>query len=83
MDFPLGTTPYDPISGVLEFTGTGVTCGSGDDFVDSPPELPCDIVDMEFYAIAKVAAKEGTRYVPSNTSQTGQMTAHQLTGKRV
>lgn len=58
MGFPLGTTPYDPISGVLELTGTGVTCGSGDDFVDSPPELPCDIVDMELYAIAKVAAKE-------------------------
>ena len=57
--FPLGTTPYDPISGVLERTGTGVTCGSGDDFVDSPPELPCDIVYMELYAIAKVVTKEG------------------------
>ena len=59
MGFPLGTTPYDPISGVLALTGTGVTCGRGDDFVDSPPELPCDIVDMELYALAKVAAKEG------------------------
>ena len=59
MGFPLGTTPYDSISGVLELTGTGGTCGSGDDFVDSPLESPFDIVDIELYAIAKVATKEG------------------------
>lgn len=59
MGFPLGTTPYDPLSDALELAGQGVTCGSGDNFVDSPPELACDIVDMELYAIAKVAAKEG------------------------
>ena len=59
MGFSLGTTPYDPLSDGLVLAGTGVTCGSGDDFVDSPPELTCDIVDMELYAIAKVAAREG------------------------
>ena len=39
--------------------GTGVTCGSGDVFVDITPQLTCDIVDMELFAITKVAAEEG------------------------
>ena len=33
--------------------------GTGDSFVTSPPELECDIVDMEGYAIAKVALANG------------------------
>ena len=36
-----------------------------------------------FMPSLKSPQKRGSRYVPSNISQTGQMTAHQLIGKRV
>ena len=33
-------------------------CGTADKFSDTPPELACDIVDMELYALAKIAWHE-------------------------
>lgn len=54
---PLGTTPFEDDSGVIELGGEGVLLSTGDNFVTSPPALASDIVDMEGYAIAKVCAR--------------------------
>ena len=59
LGFPLGTTPFDPQPDEIMLPETGVVCGTGDDFVHSVPDITCDIVDMELYAIAKVAVREG------------------------
>ena len=50
----LGRTPFDP-TGHIDLGGPGVSLGTGDHFVTTPPELVTDIVDMEAYALAKVA----------------------------
>lgn len=40
----------------------GVICGTGDQFVTSVPELECDIVDMEAFAIAKACFKSNVNF---------------------
>lgn len=54
LGFELGQTPFDT-EGHIRLTGQGVSCGTGDHFVTAPPELMTDLVDMEAYALAKVA----------------------------
>ena len=54
LGFELGHTPFDAISHI-DLGGAGVSLGTGDHFVTTPPELMTDIVDMEAYALAKVA----------------------------
>ena len=54
LGFELGHTPFDSV-GHIDLGGPGVSLSTGDHFVTNPPELPADIVDMEAYAIAKVA----------------------------
>ena len=54
LGFKLGHTPFDTIDHI-DLNGTGVSLGTGDHFVTTPPELITDIVDMEAYALAKVA----------------------------
>jgi len=62
LGFPRGQTPMDEIPGLievptrLEILDKGI-CGSGDRFEVGPPQLECDLVDMEAYAIAKVCQK--------------------------
>ena len=52
LGFPVGQTPYDEVN-EIEF-GEGLTCSTGDDFVEHPVlTIPADVVDMEAYAIAK------------------------------
>ena len=34
-------------------------CGTADRFATSPPDIPCDLVDMELYALAKIADQKG------------------------
>ncbi len=57
--FAYGETPYEDIPAMLRFPrrfphlAHGI-CGSGDTFLQGPPPIPCDIVDMEAYALAKV-----------------------------
>lgn len=57
----LGITPFDPddVGGALSLGVEGVVLSTGDNFVTAPPELASDIVDMEGYAIAKVARQAG------------------------
>jgi len=54
LGFELGHTPFDT-TGDIDLGGPGVSLGTGDHFVTTPPELVTDIVDMEAYALAKVA----------------------------
>ena len=51
----LGQTPFE--DGII-IGEHGIVCGSGDKFATSKPEIACDIVDMEAYAIAKTCLKE-------------------------
>jgi adenosylhomocysteine nucleosidase len=51
----LGQTPFE--DGIL-IGKSGIVCGSGDKFATFKPEIACDIVDMEAYAIAKTCLKE-------------------------
>lgn len=54
---PLGVTPFeDKFQHDLQiFDGSKFTLSTGDNFVTSMPEIKSDFVDMEGYAIAKVA----------------------------
>ena len=54
LGFELGHTPFDT-TGHIDLGGPGVSLGTGDQFVTTTPELVTDIVDMEAYALAKVA----------------------------
>lgn len=64
LGFPKGETPMDDIKGLIEVPTflpdlpKGI-CGTGDRFEVGPPQLDCDLVDMEAYAIAKVCKKMG------------------------
>lgn len=61
LGFPKGQTPLDDIPGMIEFpTVTSLTkgvLGTGDVFELGLPQLKCDLVDMEGYAIAKVCKR--------------------------
>ncbi len=54
----LGHTPFEADSHQIRFSPAPLICGTGDSFADAPPELPCDLVDMELYAIAKICRAE-------------------------
>jgi len=53
LGFDVGQTPFEEDIEIT-FGREGVTCGTGDKFVTSLPNLKTDIVDMEAFAIAKV-----------------------------
>ena len=54
LGFRLGQTPFE--EGV-RIGKRGLVVGSGDSFAVGKPEIECDIVDMEAYAIARVCKK--------------------------
>ncbi|UYL08982.1 5'-nucleosidase [Bdellovibrio sp. SKB1291214] len=68
LGFKVGETPFDPIPGVIDLIPYfselphGV-CSTGDNFETGTPRLPCDLVDMEGYAIAKVCRKMGVQLI--------------------
>jgi adenosylhomocysteine nucleosidase len=53
----LGVTPFEEtdFKGDIKISDSGIILGTGDSFVTSKPELESHLVDMEGYAIAKVA----------------------------
>jgi adenosylhomocysteine nucleosidase len=55
----LGATPFEDGSKMIRFSPTPWVCGTGDSFAATAPELPCDLVDMELYAIAKICRAAG------------------------
>jgi adenosylhomocysteine nucleosidase len=63
LGFRHGETPFDAHPLVIEFqplfsTLPHGTCGSGDSFLQGPPPVECDIIDMEAYALAKICRME-------------------------
>lgn len=68
LGFALGETPFDPLPGAIELIPffpdlpKGV-CGTGDIFETGPSKVPCDLVDMEGYALAKVCRKMGVQLI--------------------
>ena len=60
LGFRLGQTPFE--EGIRIGRG-GVVVGSGDSFAIDKPEIECDIVDMEAYAIARVCKKYDVEFM--------------------
>jgi adenosylhomocysteine nucleosidase len=59
LGFARGVTPFESTPTVIEFPTTvpglpRATCGSADAFTTRGHELPCEVVDMEAFALAKV-----------------------------
>jgi adenosylhomocysteine nucleosidase len=59
LGFARGVTPFESVPTIIEFPSTvsglpRAACGSADSFTTSGDELPCDVVDMEAFALAKV-----------------------------
>ena len=47
---------------IIDLGGGGLSCGSGDNFVSAPPEMSCDLVDMEAYALAKICLQKNVEF---------------------
>ena len=61
LGFKIGETPFDDISSIT-FGREGLSCGTGDSFVNQKPKIETDLVDMEAYAIAKVCLLNNTKF---------------------
>jgi adenosylhomocysteine nucleosidase len=61
MGFALGQTPFEEAP-YVSAQGHGLSCGTGDSFVTAPPELRTDLVDMEAFALAKLAQMAGIHF---------------------
>ena len=53
----LGVTPFEEDTACLTLSDSPLICGTADKFAIHPPDLKCDLVDMELYALAKIAAR--------------------------
>jgi adenosylhomocysteine nucleosidase len=67
LGFELGVTPFDDSPPRLAFAPVfthlqPAVCGSGDSFVIIDCSLPCEVFDMEAYALAKVCWRERARF---------------------
>lgn len=68
LGFKVGETPFDPLPGAIDLIpyfpelAKGV-CGTGDSFETGASKVPCDLVDMEGYALAKVCRRMGVQLV--------------------
>tara|TARA_B100000767_G_C19346158_1_gene361850 strand:- start:35 stop:562 length:528 start_codon:yes stop_codon:yes gene_type:complete len=61
LDFELGETPFDNINEII-ISKNGLSCGTGDSFVNKKINMKVDVVDMEAYAIAKVCKLENIEF---------------------
>ncbi len=63
LGFQIGLTPFESIPKIISvleaFQGLPKTCcGTGDSFEVGALKVPCDVVDMEAYALAKICLLE-------------------------
>lgn len=67
LGFKHGETPFDKHPLIIEFKPVfsdlpnGI-CGSGDSFLQGPPPVESDIIDMEAYALAKICYMENIQF---------------------
>ena len=57
LGFDKGTTPLDEIADIA-LGREGLSCGTGDNFVNGDQEVVTDLYDMEAYALAKFCLKK-------------------------
>ncbi len=67
LGFALGITPFDTAPAVLTFEPVfahlaAAVCGSGDSFATGDSDVPCGVVDMEAYALAKTCWTTGAAF---------------------
>ena len=67
LGFALGVTPFDVAPSTLIFEPLfthlpAAVCGSGDSFATGDSAVPCAVVDMEAYALAKVCLLAGAEF---------------------
>jgi adenosylhomocysteine nucleosidase len=68
LGFKPGVTPFETDPTVIEFEKrladlpSGI-CGTGDRFEIETPKVECDVVDMEGYALAKVAFRSNVPFL--------------------
>lgn len=68
LGFKVGETPFDPLPAEIQLIPffsdlTKGVCGTGDSFETGTPKVPCQLVDMEGYALAKVCRKMGVQLI--------------------
>ncbi len=67
LGFAYGQTPFDTTPATISVPRRfhhlpAGMCGSGDSFVEGAPPIPCDVVEMEAFAMAKVCLHEGVSF---------------------
>jgi len=62
LGFALGETPFDKTS-TINNNRKGLSCGTGDSFVEAKPKLLTDLVDMEAYALAKICKLNEVKFI--------------------
>jgi adenosylhomocysteine nucleosidase len=68
LGFAHGVTPFEDFPSMIEVPKrlnrlATATCGSGDSFETGSPKVPCEVVDMEAFAFAKVCHMEGLPFL--------------------
>ena len=77
LGIPLGATPFETGTERFTLSDSPLICGTADRFVTSAPELACDLVDMELYALAKIAEREqiplkSFKFISDNANDSSQ-----------
>lgn len=67
LGFAPGVTPFEDVPQELAFPTVfpdlpAARCGSGDSFATTRITMPCEVIDMEGYALAKVCVLEGASF---------------------
>ena len=58
LDITLGATPFEIGTKRFTLSDSPLIYGTADSFMTSAPELACDLVDVELYALAVIAKRE-------------------------
>lgn len=82
LGFGLGETPFDKIS-TIDNKRMGLSCGTGDSFVNTKPKLLTDLVDMEAYALAKICNLIRLNLFVINTYRIMQIVMQTMLGMRI
>ena len=73
LGFVLGQTPFED-DVIIDFDADGLSCGTGDHFVNTAPEMTSDVVDMKAYALAKICLRKAIdfhcfKFIPDNADE--------------